>query len=179
MADPFAFAGHLPPPLPALAKCAPDAPIRASGRERLRSLAADLVVASFDVVSASAVARTLGLSRQTVHQWGDPARAGASLAHLLGGPRAWSGFLLRRALVVVDGPTPRWSATPQALVARVIAGAAQVAAIIGQRNFDQCTPEELERMRRDVAEKRGDLAELERQIVEAQEKKRQQQGGDR
>lgn len=176
MAVPFP-GPHGLPMLPALAKCTPDAVPPASGRERIRSLAASLVAAGFDVIPAAVVARTLGLQRQTVHLWQDASRPGVGLAHLLGGPRPWSRLILSRALVLVDGPTARWSASPQALVARVIAGCAQVMSVIGQRDLDSCSLEELEQMRRAVAEKRSELSELERQLLEAQERKRQQEGG--
>lgn len=174
---------HSLPALPGLAKTSGDRPRVASphplplvrpglSEPVARETSARLVTAAFAIVAPPQVAESLDLERRSPHHWTDPTRPGPTLSAILQAPPPWSGYLLSRALVVVEGPTRRWTASPQALVARIVAGAAQVASILEKRDLDACTPEQLEEMRSTLTEKGNELKELTRQIDEALERKR-------
>ena len=168
------FAGHSLPPLPTLATCAGDTQAaRVTRRLALgRELSALLVHQSLQVYPGADLARMLGLrSRQGVHHWTDPTRPGPALSYILAAPRAWAGAVLLGAAARLDALTPSTAQSPQQLVARVVAGAAQVATILDRRDLERCTVDELEKLAATVAAEQGRLAQIQQQIAAARERK--------
>lgn len=170
--------GHHPAASLALVERSPDRATKASGPRKLsarrlagRERSAGLIAESFLAYGSANVARALGLTRQSVHLWGTGRDRGVSLSDLLAGPRPWAGMVLRRALACVDGSLPCCSLTPQSLVARIVAGAAQIAVIIEQKDLDGCTPEQLDEMDRVASQEADRLEQLRRQIAAARNKK--------
>jgi len=170
----FSFAGHPLPPLPTLATCAGDTQAARVNRRIVlgRELSAALVRQACQVYPGADLARVLGLrSRQGVHHWTDPTRPGPALSYVLAAPRAWSGAILLGALARLDVLTPSTAQSPQQLIARVVAGAAQAATVLDRRDLDRCTSEELDELAATVAAEQGRLAQIQQQIAAARERK--------
>lgn len=170
----FSFAGHPLPPLPTLATCAGDSRALHVNRRLIvgRELSALIVRQSLQVCSGADLARALGLrSRQGVQHWTDPTRPGPALSYLMAAPRAWASAVLLGAAARLDALAPPTVQSPQQLVARVVAGAAQVATVLDRRDLDRCTLDELGELAATVAAEQERLAQIQQQIAAAKERK--------
>lgn len=157
---------------------------RMLGQDDRREQARRLVAAQFDVsvllsgLSRRAVAAQLKVHHSTVDKLCSGEQA-LSLADVLVVVPSISVPLLGWATSRVAGARPRWSGSPQTLIAAMGASIHRMASVLDQADLDKLTREQLEELQKANRQNQDRAAQLDREIEAALEKKRREEGGDR